>query len=273
MQRERERVDGGRDRGRRRRRVATTALSSPVPAAPWTKSPTGRPVASPIRSHELLGQVRQQRVGRVVDDHAGRAELGNLLRALDERVDLARARPALKTSPTWNSLPGGHDRLARLPQVRDVVERIVEPEDVDPVLGRTRDEAAHDVGRDRARADEEAAAEGEAERRRRARVDRADPLPGALDRPPDGRVEDAAARDLEVGEARTVEDLRDPQHLAGRQLARERVLREQADGGVDDLRHLEVGPYRGPRRPASAGRPGRRRVTRARCSAPRAGRP
>ena len=55
---------------------------------------------------------------------------------------------------------------------------------------------------------------------------------------PHGGVEDAAARDLEVGEARAVEDLRDPQHLAGRQLARERVLREQADGRVDDLRQL-----------------------------------
>ena len=87
------------------------------------------------------------------------------------------------------------------------------------------------------RADEKAAAQGEAERRRGARVDRADALPWALDRPPHRRVEDAAARHLEVREARTVEDLGDAQHLAGRQLARQGVLREQADGGVDDLGH------------------------------------
>ena len=61
-----------------------------MPAAPWTNSPTGRPVSSPIRCDELLGEVGQQRVGRVVEDHARRPERGNLLRPLDERVDLAR---------------------------------------------------------------------------------------------------------------------------------------------------------------------------------------
>ena len=85
---------------------------------------------------------------------------------------------------------------------------------------------------------EEPAAERQAERRRRARVDRADPLPRALDGEPDGRVEHAAARDLEVREAGRVEDLGDPQHLAGRELAGERILREQANGGVDDLGHV-----------------------------------
>ena len=137
-------------------------------------------------------------------------------------------------------LARGDDRLARLEQVRDVVERVVQPEDVDAVVGRAGDEAAHDVGGDGSRADEEAAAEREAERRRRARVDRADALPGALDGAPDGRVEHAAARDLEVREPGRVEDLGDPQHLAGRQLAGERILREQANGGVDDLGHVVV---------------------------------
>ena len=70
------------------------------------------------------------------------------------------------------------------------------------------------------------------------RVDRADPFPRALDGAPHGGVEHAAAGDLEVGEAGPVEDLGDPQHLAGRQLAGKRVLREQADGGVDDLGHV-----------------------------------
>ena len=126
------------------------------------------------------------------------------------------------------------DRLARLAQVRDVVQRVVEPEDVDPVLRRAGDEAADDVGRDRLGADEEAPAQRDPERCRRARVDRADPLPGALDAAPHGGVEHAAARHLEAREPRAVEDLGDPQHLARRHPPGERLLREQADRGVDE---------------------------------------
>ena len=94
-----------------------------------------------------------------------------------------------------------------------------------------------DVGRDRARADEEAPAQRDPERRRRARVDRADPLPRALDAAPHRRVEDAAARDLEAGEPGAVEDLRDAEDLAGRDAPGERLLREQPDRRVDELRH------------------------------------
>ena len=129
------------------------------------------------------------------------------------------------------------DRRARLAEVGDVVQRVVQAEDLDPVLGRARDEAADDVAADGTRADEEPTAQRDPERRRHARLDRADPLPRALDAPPDGRVEDAAARDLEARESRLVEDLRDAQDLGGRQLPRERLLREQADRRVDELRH------------------------------------
>ena len=127
---------------------------------------------------------------------------------------------------------------------------------------------------------EEPAAERQAERRRRARVDRADALPRALDGEPDGRVEHAAAGDLEVREAGRVEDLGDAEHLTGRELARERILREQADGGVDDLGHVEcvdlivardAGERLKPRRAQDAASPPS--VTRARCSGLRAGRP
>ena len=130
------------------------------------------------------------------------------------------------------------DRLAGLEQVRDVVERVVQPEDVDAVVGGAGDEPPHDVGRDRARADEEPSPQRQAERRRRAGVDRANALPGALDGEPDGRVEDAATGDFEVREAGRIEDLRDAEHLARRELAGERILREQADGRVDDLGHV-----------------------------------
>ena len=43
-----------------------------------------------------------------------------------------------------------------------------------------------------------------------------DPLPRALDAALDGRVEAAAARDLEVREAGAVEDLREPELVSGR---------------------------------------------------------
>ena len=66
----------------------------------------------------------------------------------------------------------------------------------------------------RPRADEEAAAHREHERRLRPRLDRADALPGALDAAADGGVERAAARDLEVGVAGAVEDLGEPSSSA-----------------------------------------------------------
>ena len=123
----------------------------------------------------------------------------------------------------------GEDRLGRLAQVLDVVQRIVQAEDVDAALGRRGDEAAHDVGADRPRADEEAPAHGERERRLRVRLQRADPLPRALDAAPHRRVERASARDLEVGEARGVEHLGELEQRGGRHHAGERLLPEDAD--------------------------------------------
>ncbi len=98
-------------------------------------------------------------------------------------------------------------------------------------------------GDDRLRADEEPSAQREPERRRRARVDRADPLPRALDASAHRRVEDAAARDLEAGEPGAVEDLRDAEHFAGGDAPGERLLREQPDRRVEELRH-GAGLYR-----------------------------
>src|SRR5439155_10724643 len=109
------------------------------------------------------------------------------------------------------------DRRGGLAQIRDVVERIVETEDVDPVCGGGRDEAADEVVVGRPRADEEAAAQREPERRLRAGLQGADALPRALDPAPDGAVEAASARDLEVREARPVQDLGDAKLVCGRQ--------------------------------------------------------
>ena len=108
----------------------------------------------------------------------------------------------------------------------------MEPEDVDAVLGGRGDEAAGEVGVDGPGADEKAAAQREPERRLDARLERADPLPRALDAPLDGRVEAAAARDLEIREAGLVEDLREPELLGGRNPPRERLLPEQANRRV-----------------------------------------
>ena len=71
-------------------------------------------------------------------------------------------------------------------------------------------------------------------------LQRADPLPRALDAAPHGRVEDAAARDLEAGEAGAVEHLGEPQQVGGRHPPGERLLREQADGRVDEARHADL---------------------------------
>jgi len=113
----------------------------------------------------------------------------------------------------------------------------VQAEDVDPVLRRGRDEAPREIGVDRTRADEESASQREAQRRLHARLERADPLPRALDPALDGGVEAPAPGDLEVREAGAVEDLREPQLLRSRHSARQRLLSEQANRRVRERRH------------------------------------
>src|SRR4029077_12488637 len=99
----------------------------------------------------------------------------------------------------------GHDRLARLAEVLDVVQRIFEPEDIDPTLGRASYEAAREVTAHRTGTDEKSSTERHAERRLSPRLERTNPLPRALDATTHGRIEDPAARDLEVREPGAVE--------------------------------------------------------------------
>src|SRR5207244_10036495 len=129
------------------------------------------------------------------------------------------------------------DRVRRLPQVRDVVERIVQSEDIDPVLGRGGDEPADEVVVDRSRPHEQPTAQRQAERSLDVALQGADPLPRALDPPADSTVEAASTRDLEICEAGSVEDLCDPALPGGTQPPRERLLPEQADRRVDKRRH------------------------------------
>ena len=236
VERERERVDGARDQvgpgagglERVRERGAAGALAVEADRQP------GRLFDAP---DELGSLVRLEAAARVVHERARRLDVGQLLRLLDELVHRALVARAVD-EPRVELLAGRDDRVTRLAEVGDVVERVVETEDVDAVLGRGGDEAAHEVGADGPRADEEAAAQRQAERRRRARLQRADALPRALDAAPDGRVEDAAAGDLEQREAGAVEHLGDPEQLAGRHPPGEWLLREQANGGVDEPRHV-----------------------------------
>ena len=245
MQRERERVDGagdhvgagpgGLERVRERGPAGALAVEADGQAGGFVHA-----------ADELARLVRLEPAARIVHERPRRLDLRQLLRLLDELVHRALVARAVDEARV-ELLAGGDDRLARLAEVGDVVERIVQAEDVDPVLGRRGDEAAHEVGTDGARADEEAAAQRQAERRRRPRLQRADPLPRALDAAADGRVEDAAAGDLEEREAGAVEHLGDPQQLSGRHAPGERLLREQPNGGVDEPRHVRSLPSAGRR--------------------------
>src|SRR5437667_295018 len=82
--------------------------------------------------------MRLERARRVVKENAHRPELGQLPRLLDEILGLAGVARPVDEAGVELSLRA-RDRLARLPQVGDVVERVVQPEDVDAALGRRRD--------------------------------------------------------------------------------------------------------------------------------------
>src|SRR5262249_13043989 len=140
--------------------------------------------------------------------------------------------------------PGLDDRPGRLAEVVHVVEWIVEAEDVDTALRRAGDEPPREVAPDRARPDEEPASKGERERRRRAALQRADPLPRALDPTANRRVEDAAAGHLEVREPRAVEDLREAEKVGRRHETGERLLAQDANRRVDEARHGETLAWR-----------------------------
>ncbi len=133
--------------------------------------------------------MRLQQRRRVVQEQPGRAHLGQLLRRLEQRLVTAAA----VEQAGLELLARADDRLGGFAEVVDVVERVVEPEHVDAALRGGGDEAAGEIAPDGPGADEKAAAERERERGRGSRLQRSDALPGALDAPPNGVVEDAAA--------------------------------------------------------------------------------
>ena len=149
VQRQCERIDRARDQlragfGRLQRRGERGA------ACALEVDADGQAARLSERMHEALRLVRKERAGRVVQQHAHGTELGQCLRALDEHVDLAGRARAVDEARLEVAV-GRDDRLGRFAQVGDVVERVVEPEDVDAVLRGRGDEAAGEVGVDRAR--------------------------------------------------------------------------------------------------------------------------
>jgi hypothetical protein len=165
-----------------------------------------------------------------------RAERGQLASLLEQRLGLAGPAGAVDEPGLELGARIRDGRRGRT-QVGDVVERIVQPEDVDPVRGGRRDEAANEVVVGGTRADEKPPADGEPEGRLRPGPQRPDPLPRALDSPANGAVEAAPAGDLEVGEAGAVEDLGDEQLVGRRQAAGEGILAEQPDRRVRKARY------------------------------------
>src|SRR5207237_6560787 len=79
---------------------------------------------------EVGSAVGLERAGRIVEKHARGAELRQLPRLLDQRRRLARDTRRVD-EPAFELAAGRGGRLRSLPKVLDVVERIMEPEDVD----------------------------------------------------------------------------------------------------------------------------------------------
>ncbi len=235
-----ERDRDGVDRAADRRRAAAGRLERGCEGASGgslAEQPDGQTARLPHLLDELAGVRSVQRARRVVDDDARRSQLRDALRGLDELVTCPR-RSGVVHEPDRCFLAGRVHRLDGTHEVGDVVERIVDPEDVDPALGRARDEASDEVVRERAGADQEATAESHPERRLTPRGERADPCPRALDATLDEGVEAPSPRHLEAAEAGPVEGARQLEQLRSADVPGERLLTEEPDRRVPELGHV-----------------------------------
>ena len=104
--------------GRRQRRRERTA------ARTLDVDPDGEPARLGERGHEVLSRMGLERPGRVVQQDSHGAELGQHLRALDQRIDFAGGAWAVDEARFEVSVRGD-DRFGRLAQVRHVVQWIV----------------------------------------------------------------------------------------------------------------------------------------------------
>ena len=205
MDGERNRVDGagndvrirprGLDRGRECRPCRSLAVE--------TNRQSAR-LADPL--DEYARAARIEGAGRVVHQCSRSAELVQAMSALEEDVAFVRRAGAVH-EPDCELFPGAANRLGSVHEVLKVVQRVVDPKDVDTALGSAVDEAPNEISRDGPRTDQEASTKRDPERCLTPRLQGSDSLPGAFDPAPHGRVEAAAAGDLEVCEPSTVEDV------------------------------------------------------------------
>jgi hypothetical protein len=122
VQHERDRVDGTGDQvGSGSRRVERR--SQPAPCSTLAVEADREAAAFGERGDELVSSMRLERARRIVEEDACRSQIGQLLRLLDERLRLAALARAVDQARLELAL-GGHDRLACLTEVRDVVERV-----------------------------------------------------------------------------------------------------------------------------------------------------
>ncbi len=129
-----------------------------------------------------------------------RAQIGSLLCALAELVGAA-AGPGIVQETDHNLLAGRLHRLDRADEIRDVVERVVDPKDVDPALRGAPDEPANEVVVERLGADEKPASKRDRKRRLAASGQCANPRPRALDPTVDAGRKAPASGDLETAES------------------------------------------------------------------------
>ena len=218
-------------------RAASIATASAVPPGPWAYRPTGTPEASrsrPMRSPAAAGS------------SAPAGSCSSTRSAPSSREPACPLDEAAASRRIAVHEPGIHERSGlahgrdRADEIVDVVQRIVQAEDVDSRLRSTQDETAHEIGVGRARADEERSPQRHHERRRRACLERADPLPRALHCPLHGSGEAAAAGHLERGVPRAVEVLGEAQDVRGRDAPDERLLRQEPDRRIDEASHVRA---------------------------------
>ena len=143
MDGERDRVDRAGDelcararrlhRGRERRAGGALAVEA-----------DRKPARLAHRSDELPRGSRVERASRIVDENPGRAELAEPLGSLNEEVRLA-VRPRAVDEAYRKLLAGGPHRLRSILEVREVVQRIVDPENVDAALRCAPDETPDEV--------------------------------------------------------------------------------------------------------------------------------
>src|SRR6188508_2441632 len=235
MEGERDRIEGTGDHGRARARRLERGRQRGAARALAVQP--DRQVARLTEPLDELPRLRRiERPRWIVDEDARGPELAEAVGALEENVRLTAQARAVHQAHR-ELLAGRANRLRGLLQVGQVVQRVVDPEDVDAACGGTRDEPRDEVARERARPDEQPAPQGHPERRLAACTDSADPLPRALHATADGRVEAASARHLEVRETGVVEDVRQLEHPGRLHLLGERLLREEPDAGVDESGH------------------------------------